>query len=157
MAVQIYKDGKTYSAASLRSLHKVAFSGDVPPRSLVEALGYQLVTPDPKPETAGKIVQAGLVVERGGKPYQTWTEREPTAKELDQDVRRAKGLNAPQFASSLLMVDLWLFMTTGKTPDEATEEEFSAAEQAVENRLRHHARTACSRLNSPRQGGASGS
>lgn len=146
MAVQIYKDGKTYSAASLRSLHKVAFAGDEPPRSLVEALGYQLVTPDPKPETAGKIVQAGPVVERGGKPHQTWTVRDPAGAKVDQDVRRAKGLEPAQSASALLMVDLWLFMTTGKTPDEATEEEFSAAEQAVENRLRHHARTARSRL-----------
>jgi len=71
------------------------------PDANLEAEGLFEVTVDPKPTTAGKIVEQGPIVEREGRPYQTWTERNPTAEETEQ--ARSRKLRQAQEAYSRAM------------------------------------------------------
>lgn len=128
------RTGRRITAATFRRLHpNEAFIGDVPPPRIRKAYGLEVeITAPPDPEAAA-------------------------SRAAENDARRANGLDPASRASTLLMVDLWLFMTTGKTPHEATDQEFADAERAVEGRLLHHARSERTRRGSPRaRGGAGG-
>lgn len=58
------------------------------PNANLEAEGLFEVTVDPEPTTPGKIIERGPIVERDKRPYQTWTERDPTVDEVEQERKR---------------------------------------------------------------------
>ncbi len=47
--------------------------------------GLHPVTVDTKPDAPGQIVELGPIVDRDGLPYRTWTTRDKTPEEVEQD------------------------------------------------------------------------
>lgn len=58
------------------------------PDARLEAEGLFEVETDPRPDAPEKIVEPGPIIEREGRPYQSWTTRDPTPEELERERQR---------------------------------------------------------------------